>query len=68
MPLMGRPKKVNIEVECDCRSERAAMGVIVCSDVVRPVLLAGLPDNVVTGEPLCLDGQAVQEFLKSRTA
>jgi hypothetical protein len=56
---MGRPKKVDIEIEGDCRSQRAAMGVIVWSDAVRPVLLTGLPDNVVTGEPLCRDWQAV---------
>jgi hypothetical protein len=63
--VIWRSQDVNVEVECYGGNESAAVRVAIGSNVVRAILLSGLPDDVMACQPLLFDRQPVQEYLQS---
>jgi hypothetical protein len=61
LPMMGRPEDVDVEIEGRRRDIGAAMRVVRGIALRRPIALAGLPDDMIVGDPSGFDVGAVEK-------
>jgi hypothetical protein len=60
-PMMGRPEEVDVEIESGRRNIGAAMRMMRGIALRGPIALAGLPDDMIVGDPSGFDVGAVEK-------